>query len=152
MFEGLVAHVLTSYLGQYVKDLNCQKLQFGIWNGEMVLENLELNTEMFDSPELNIAVHAGFLGSCRIKIPWNTFGKDHVVVTLDRLYILAGPYPYEARTFDAELQVSRLRPRGVFRARFNGRCFFCAAQRRRDRLAKQAEITAAQMIDQGTMA
>jgi hypothetical protein len=42
MFEGLLERVLAEYFGEWVVDLNREKLRVGVFSGEVVLRNLRL--------------------------------------------------------------------------------------------------------------
>eukprot|EP00897_Mesotaenium_endlicherianum_P008373 jgi/Mesen1/7564/ME000392S06833 len=91
MFEAHVLNLLRKYLGQYVRGLSEEALKISVWKGDVVLNNLQLKAEALNGLNLPIVVKAGFLGSVRLKVPWNRLGKDPVIVLLDRIFILAEP-------------------------------------------------------------
>ena len=59
MFEGIVAKKLTKILGKCIKDLDAKQLKVGIWNGYVMLHNLELKSDALDEAWCCWAVGAG---------------------------------------------------------------------------------------------
>ncbi|KAL7713524.1 Chorein N-terminal domain-containing protein [Entamoeba marina] len=49
MFEKLVVEVLTRYFGKYISGLNSDNLKVSLWAGDVSLNNLEINSNAFDS-------------------------------------------------------------------------------------------------------
>ncbi|KAG0559465.1 hypothetical protein KC19_10G107200 [Ceratodon purpureus] len=101
MFEAHVLHLLRLYLGEYVRGLSVEALKISVWQGDVVLRDLQLKAEALNALNLPITVKAGFLGSVTLKVPWNRLGKDPVIVLLDRIFILAEPLK-DDRTFTKE--------------------------------------------------
>eukprot|EP01113_Clastostelium_recurvatum_P051147 TRINITY_DN9869_c0_g1_i1.p1 TRINITY_DN9869_c0_g1~~TRINITY_DN9869_c0_g1_i1.p1 ORF type:complete len:314 (+),score=86.57 TRINITY_DN9869_c0_g1_i1:66-1007(+) len=91
MFEKFVADLLTTYLGDYIKGLNTENLKIGIWSGDVVLDNLELKPRALEHLDLPFTVKEGLLGRLTLKIPWNNLKNEPVIVTIDRVMVLAGP-------------------------------------------------------------
>ncbi|XP_024384462.1 uncharacterized protein [Physcomitrium patens] len=101
MFEAHVLNLLRLYLGEYVRGLSVEALKISVWQGDVVLKDLQLKAEALNALRLPITVKAGFLGSVTLKVPWNRLGKDPVIVLLDRIFILAEPLQ-DDRTFREE--------------------------------------------------
>ncbi|XP_073012455.1 intermembrane lipid transfer protein VPS13 isoform X2 [Typha latifolia] len=89
MFEGVVSQVLAGYLGRYVKGIQKDQLKIGIWNEEILLENVELILEAFDYLQLPFALKTGRVGKLSIKIPWKKLGWDPIIVVLEDIFICA---------------------------------------------------------------
>ncbi|XP_020114833.1 putative vacuolar protein sorting-associated protein 13A [Ananas comosus] len=89
MFEGVVSQVLAGYLGRYVKGIQKDQLKIGIWNEEILLENVELILEAFDYLQLPFALKSGKVGKLSIKIPWKKLGWDPIIVVLEDVFICA---------------------------------------------------------------
>jgi len=113
MFERQVAELLRSYLGAYVEGLDTESLNVRVWKGapavkvlaasmrcfahapranatgDVVLRNLRLRPEALAALELPLTVRAGVVGTLTLKLPWNRLGREPVVLSLDRVYILA---------------------------------------------------------------
>lgn len=51
-----------------------------------------------------------------LQVPWANLGKSSVIVTIDRLYILAGPKTEGTSSEDEEYEVSRIFPVFVHRS------------------------------------
>ncbi|XP_010251472.1 PREDICTED: uncharacterized protein LOC104593388 isoform X1 [Nelumbo nucifera] len=89
MFEGLVRQLLLGYLGRYVKDIHKEQLKIGLWNGEVLLENVELILEAFDYLQLPFALKQGHVGRLSIKIPWKKLGWDPIIIVLEDVFMSA---------------------------------------------------------------
>ncbi|CAL9110355.1 unnamed protein product [Musa acuminata var. zebrina] len=89
MFEGVVSQVLAGYLGRFVKGIQKDQLKIGIWNEEILLENVELILEAFDYLQLPFALKDGRVGKLSIKIPWKKLGWDPIIVVLENIFICA---------------------------------------------------------------
>ena len=90
MFEKKLTALLQQYLGEYVCGLDSEALKLSIWSGNIVLKNLKLKPgalRFLGIPGLE--VKAGLLGSLTLQIPWNKLGSLPVIVSLDRIYVLA---------------------------------------------------------------
>ncbi|XP_063238425.1 intermembrane lipid transfer protein VPS13A-like [Bacillus rossius redtenbacheri] len=100
MLEGVVATVLNRYLGKYVQDLDTENLNVGIFSGEVQLLDLRLKPEALYELDLPIEVKAGTVGRISLSIPWAGLTSQPVVITIEDVYVLAGPVV--DRQFDPE--------------------------------------------------
>ncbi|CAL5359682.1 unnamed protein product [Camellia sinensis] len=91
MLEDQVASLLQRYLGNYVRGLNKEALKISVWKGDVELTNMQLKPEALNALKLPVKVKAGFLGSVKLKVPWSRLGQDPVLVSLDRIFVLAEP-------------------------------------------------------------
>ncbi|XP_068305501.1 uncharacterized protein [Pyrus communis] len=91
MLEDQVANLLQRYLGDYVRGLNKEALKISVWRGDVELKNMQLKPEALNALKLPVKVKAGFLGSVKLKVPWSKLGQDPVLVSLDRIFLLAEP-------------------------------------------------------------
>jgi len=89
MFEGVVSQVLAGYLGRYVKGIQKDQLKIGIWNEEILLENVDLILEAFDYLKLPFALRQGRIGKLSIKIPWKRLGWDSINIVLEDVFLSA---------------------------------------------------------------
>ncbi|KAJ1693233.1 hypothetical protein LUZ63_009931 [Rhynchospora breviuscula] len=89
MFEGVVSQVLAGFLGRYVKGIQKDQLKIGIWNEEILLENVELILEAFDYLQFPFALKNGQAGKLSIKIPWKKLGWDPIIIVLEDVFISA---------------------------------------------------------------
>ncbi|XP_058190168.1 uncharacterized protein LOC131307586 isoform X5 [Rhododendron vialii] len=91
MLEDQVTYLLQRYLGNYVRGLNKEALKISVWKGDVELTNMQLKPEALNALKLPVKVKAGFLGSVKLKVPWSRLGQDPVLVSLDRIFLLAEP-------------------------------------------------------------
>ncbi|KAL6659540.1 hypothetical protein ACP70R_003580 [Stipagrostis hirtigluma subsp. patula] len=91
MFEGVVSQVLAGLLGRYVKGIQKEQLKIGIWNEEILLENVELILEAFDYLQLPFALKNGRIGKLSIRIPWKKLGWDPIIIVIEDVFVCACP-------------------------------------------------------------
>ena len=90
MFEGKLTSVLNKLLGEYVHGISAKDLSVAVFKGDVVLKNLRLKTEALNALDLPFAVRSGLVGKLSLQIPWRALGKQPVVATIERLYVVAG--------------------------------------------------------------
>jgi vacuolar protein sorting-associated protein 13A/C len=78
-----VTELLRRHLGAWVEGLDSQKLKISVWKGDVVLKNLKLKPEALKGLNLPVRVHAGMLGTLRLKVPWHNLGKEPVMVEVN---------------------------------------------------------------------
>eukprot|EP01117_Protostelium_nocturnum_P009173 TRINITY_DN3284_c0_g1_i3.p1 TRINITY_DN3284_c0_g1~~TRINITY_DN3284_c0_g1_i3.p1 ORF type:complete len:3093 (+),score=888.87 TRINITY_DN3284_c0_g1_i3:80-9358(+) len=91
ILESIASTLLARYLGEYVEGFQKEHLQVSLLSGDVVLENLQLKREALDRFDLPIKVKAGHLGKLSLNVPWKNFKSKPASVTIERLYLVAGP-------------------------------------------------------------
>uniref|UniRef100_H3DEF0 Vacuolar protein sorting 13 homolog A n=1 Tax=Tetraodon nigroviridis TaxID=99883 RepID=H3DEF0_TETNG len=113
VFESLVVDVLNRFLGDYVVNLDSSQLKLGIWGGDAVLTNLEINENALSQLDIPFKVKAGHIaGRLELKIPWKNLYTQSVEATLDGVYLLIVPLAsikYDAEKEEKQLQEARQR-------------------------------------------
>ena len=81
MFEAQLAFYLNKYLGSYVYGVDPQSLKVSVFQGDVVLENLQLKPEALADLNLPVVVKAGLLGSLKLKVGpvfnWMSAANSH---------------------------------------------------------------------------
>ncbi|GFG28735.1 hypothetical protein Cfor_06015 [Coptotermes formosanus] len=98
MFEGVVATILNRYLGKYIQDLDTENLNVGIFSGNVQLTELRLKPEALYELDIPIEVKVGTIGRISLSIPWTGLYTQSVTVTVEDVYVIAGPVidrPYD---------------------------------------------------------
>ena len=72
MLEGPIAALLAKFIGQYVKGFDKQNLKMGLWSGDVVLQDVELNVSALTDLGLPVRVFAGRVRKLTIMIPWKS--------------------------------------------------------------------------------
>jgi hypothetical protein len=91
MLEGIIATVLSRYLGDYIEGLERENLSLGISSGHVKLENLRLKKEALADLELPLEIKEGVLGSLALEIPWSEIYSKPSIARIDRLFVVCGP-------------------------------------------------------------
>ncbi|XP_052810385.1 intermembrane lipid transfer protein VPS13D-like isoform X2 [Mya arenaria] len=98
MLEGLAAWVLNTYVGEYVENLNTDQLSIALLSGAVELENLPLKKDALSKLGLPLQVKSGFIGKIKLQIPVRRMHSEPWVISIERLYLVAGPlleYKYD---------------------------------------------------------
>jgi hypothetical protein len=45
MFEGLIERLILSYFGDYIENLDRNKLTIGLWSGSLALEDIKIRSK-----------------------------------------------------------------------------------------------------------
>ena len=91
MFEAQVAYYLNRYLGEYVEGIDQKSLAISIYAGNVSLQHLRLKSSALAALDLPVSVKAGLVDKLTLKVPWNALGRTPVVVSIDKVYLLAEP-------------------------------------------------------------
>ncbi|KRX75548.1 Vacuolar protein sorting-associated protein 13A, partial [Trichinella sp. T6] len=91
VFESFVTSLLNRFLGAYVENLDASKMNFAIWSGNVVLNDLRLKASSLDEFNLSVKMKYGFLEKLALKIPWQNLYTEPVVAEVEGLYLLAVP-------------------------------------------------------------
>ncbi|XP_014665862.1 PREDICTED: vacuolar protein sorting-associated protein 13D-like [Priapulus caudatus] len=110
MLEGLAAWVFNTYVGEYLENLNTDQLSIGLLRGAVELENLPLKRDALKKFDLPLEVKAGFVGKIGLHIPLTKLRSEPWVITIDKLYLVAGPLEndeYDDKKEDATEQAAK---------------------------------------------
>ncbi|GAB6032241.1 hypothetical protein CHUAL_010881 [Chamberlinius hualienensis] len=113
MFERLVTKLLNKYLGQYVQDLDSEKLDIGFLNGKIELFNLKLKPEALAYLNLPIEVKTGTLGYIKIVIPWKNFNEKPLIITVDHVLVIVGPVKNRAYNEELDLRLQNAKKQHI---------------------------------------
>ena len=91
MFERLLENLLKSVLGEYVENLDPQKLSVSIWSGLIQLNDLKLRRDLFQKLNLPFNLKLGIIKSLTCELPWTRLSSQPVVCKLDQLFLILTP-------------------------------------------------------------
>ncbi|GBG24825.1 Vacuolar protein sorting-associated protein 13A [Hondaea fermentalgiana] len=110
MFEGWVANLLNRVLGAYVEDgcFRPDKVSTSIYGGHMVLSELEVRKDAFDTVGVPIKLRRGFIGQVDVKIPWTHLGSQPVEISIDRVFLILEPsLEYNERDYQRKVKARK---------------------------------------------
>jgi vacuolar protein sorting-associated protein 13A/C len=72
MLERYLSHILTTKFGHIVENLDENKVRVSAWNGEVVLEDLNLKHNSLDAfvSDSPLEIRYGHIGKLELLIPW----------------------------------------------------------------------------------
>lgn len=88
MLEALLEKFIINYLGRYFDGLDKKKIDIGVWKGDITIENVALNRNLFDLDSLPIEVIFSHIGRISLKVPWTRLSSSSVELTIEDLYLL----------------------------------------------------------------
>jgi vacuolar protein sorting-associated protein 13A/C len=108
MFEGLVAKLLNKYLGKFCKNVDSEQLKISVFSGlcrglvltafiffdilgEVTLKDVEVKASGLDFLRLPLSVLCGSVGRIHLKAKWTALGSEPVRITLENVFVIAGP-------------------------------------------------------------
>uniref|UniRef100_A0A8C6W9M3 Vacuolar protein sorting 13A n=1 Tax=Nannospalax galili TaxID=1026970 RepID=A0A8C6W9M3_NANGA len=91
VFESVVVDVLNRFLGDYVVNLDTSQLSLGIWQGAVVLKNLEIKENALSELDVPFKVKVGHIGNLKLIIPWKNLYTQPVEAVLEEIYLLIVP-------------------------------------------------------------
>ena len=89
--ETQVANLLEKVLGPFVVGLDKRSLNLSVWSGEVLLHGLQLRTEALDALPIPVKAIGGTLGEVRVTVPWRKLGKQPLIISIDRVFLVVGP-------------------------------------------------------------
>lgn len=93
MFEGLLEKFLTSFLGEYIENLDPAKLSVSIWSGSIQLNDLRLRSDLLTRLQLPFEVKLGIIKHLHLELPWSRLASQPVVCKLEQLHLVVTPQP-----------------------------------------------------------
>lgn len=92
MFEGLVASVLSRYLGNFIHVEGLERdLRISLLSGLLELNSLRMKSECLAFLGLPLIVKYGQVQNLSLSIPWTAMSKQSVVVSLHDITIVVAP-------------------------------------------------------------
>ena len=91
MFESILEKILQKHLGYYIEGIDSNNLKLGVWSGNIIIENVSLNSKIFELLDIPLLLIFSSIGKMRVSIPWNKLSSTPVEVILENLYIVLGP-------------------------------------------------------------
>ena len=109
MFEWVFADVLGGYLEKYVVDFSSHNFRLAAWNGDIILKDLELRTDLLDTADLPVQVVRGRIGSLRIQVPWKSLWSAPVVMMIGNVDVQTKPRDESwSEDLEAKMKQSKL--------------------------------------------
>lgn len=88
MLEALLEKFIINYLGRYFSGLDKKNIDIGVWKGDVSIENLALNHELFDIDSFPLEALFSHIGRVSLKVPWSTLSSASVELTIEDLFLL----------------------------------------------------------------
>lgn len=90
MLHNTLSALLVSVASRYAQ-LSPSDVGIGIGGGRLVIDDVKLRAETFNSPRLPFYVHQGRAGRLRVNVPWSALSSSPVEVYLENVHLVAGP-------------------------------------------------------------
>lgn len=90
MLKNTLSSLLVSVAGQYAH-VSAPDVGVGLSGGRLVLDNVRLRANAFNSPALPCSILGGTAGRIRVSVPWSALSSSPVSVYLENVHLIAGP-------------------------------------------------------------
>lgn len=96
MFKKIISDTLiTKYLGDYIEGLNSNQVKIQLWQGNVILENLQLKKDTLnkrlDLEEIPLIIKKNFIGRLELKIPWNNVKNEPIIIIIEDVFLWLCP-------------------------------------------------------------
>ena len=88
MFEGLIERLILSYFGDYIENLDRNKLTIGLWSGSLELEDIMIRSKAINELKLPFKFHFGKIGKLQLIIPWKQNFSVPTIINIDSIQIV----------------------------------------------------------------
>ena len=88
MFEGLIEQLILAYLGDYIENLDRDKLSLGIWSGKLTLENIQIKSKAISDLKLPFILSLGRIDKLTLCIDWKSNFSSPTEITIEGINIV----------------------------------------------------------------
>ena len=88
MFEVLIEKLILSYFGDYIENLDRNKLSLGLWSGSLTLEDIKINPKSINKFKLPFKFLFGKIKKLSLLIPWKQNFSVPTEITIDSIQII----------------------------------------------------------------
>ena len=88
MFEVLIEKLILSYFGNYIENLDRNKLTLGLWSGSLTLEDIKINPKAINRFKLPFKFLFGKIKKLSLLIPWKQNFSVPTEITVDSIQIV----------------------------------------------------------------
>lgn len=91
MFEGLISSILNRVLGNFVENLDSEQLNISLWSGHLVLENVQVKKDIFDSWPVPFSISYGKIGKIFIEVPFTNLSGAPLKIEVSDVFVFVKP-------------------------------------------------------------
>ena len=88
MFEVLIEKLILSYFGDYIENLDRNKLSLGLWSGSLTLEDIKINPKAINRFKLPFKFLFGKIKKLSLLIPWKQNFSVPTEITIDSIQVV----------------------------------------------------------------
>ena len=88
MFEGLIERLILAYFGEYIENLDKNKLSLGLWSGILNLEDITIKSSSINKMKLPFKFIFGKIKKLSLNIPWKQNFSVPTVITIENIHIV----------------------------------------------------------------
>ncbi|UJR16774.1 hypothetical protein I4U23_003674 [Adineta vaga] len=89
VFRSIVSYFLDKYLGDYIENLDTKKFKLNLWQGDVVLEDLYLKSDILANYNLPVTIKKGHIRKLSLHISWKHLYEHPIKISIDGFYVLA---------------------------------------------------------------
>ena len=66
MFETILEKILINYFGKFISGLDKNNLHLGVWKGDVIIENVNLRSEIMDLFDIPLIIYFSNIGKMQL--------------------------------------------------------------------------------------
>ncbi|KAH9078850.1 hypothetical protein Ae201684P_019918 [Aphanomyces euteiches] len=104
--KDVISTAILRTLGKYIQHFQQDQVLVGLWAGDLVLEDVELNVSAINSYTSSLRIARGYIGRTHINVPWRSFWRTPIHIDISGVDVelhLQGEYDIQAE-IDAKNQ------------------------------------------------
>ena len=87
MFEKYIENYLLEYFGNFIEDMEKNKVSVGLLSGKLKLESIKLKPSIFKKYKLPFKLNSSIINSLEINIPWTSNFTKPTIISIDTIKI-----------------------------------------------------------------
>ncbi len=87
MFESVLEKILLKYCNTYIKEFDKNCLKIGLWNGDIEIQNVQLNSNILEKFDFPFLIQFSFIKNIKIKIPWTKLASIPIIIILEDIFL-----------------------------------------------------------------
>ena len=88
MFEKIIEKIIIQYFGDYIENLDLDKLNLGLLSGNLTLEEIKLKEKKINEYNLPFKLISGILKKLIIKFPWTNNFNTNTIIEIENLQLI----------------------------------------------------------------
>ena len=87
MFEKIIEKIILQFFGDYIENLDSNKLSLGLLSGSLSLKDIKIKSKKINEMKLPFKLLFGNIGELNMKIPWTNNFTTPTIIDISNIQI-----------------------------------------------------------------